>query len=270
MIGTFEFTKMNGAGNDFIFCSGRCGADLTSGEIALLCDRKRGIGADGLIRIDKLPEDRLQMKYFNSDGSPADMCGNGLRCAMEYAAREGMAGTRAVFQTGAGILRAERLKPEWIRIEMPHPEAFQVFRIGEFTCSRTRVGVPHVIVPVSALEGMDVAETGRRLRYAAEFAPEGANIDFVEAESPDRLSIRTYERGVEAETLACGTGITAAAAWLEHTYGGEKIKQIKTRGNDLLTVEFGKECNILKEVFLTGPAEAVFHGVWEKTDSCDF
>jgi len=258
---SFSFFKMHGAGNDFIMTSG-FPFHLTAAEIAALCDRRRGIGADGLIHLTKMEDGRIRFSYYNADGSPAEMCGNGLRCAMEYSALNGLAGKEADFVTDSGTLHAERLAPELIRIRMPDALPVREFVIGGRKCCFTAVGVPHAVVPLASrkeLEEIDVFGLGRSLRYAAEFAPAGANVDFIAGEGKN-LYIRTYERGVEDETLACGTGASASAVVHAFLTGITEKKHLICRSGDVLTLELTDSGSILSGIYLTGPAKTAFRG----------
>lgn len=257
----FVFDKMHGAGNDFVVTADPfCPTDKTS--VSMICDRKFGIGSDGLIILSK-ESGGIRFQFWNPDGEKAEMCGNGLRCAMEFACCHGLCdSSKAVFLTDSGELTAERLIPGSIRIRMPEAAEPVMKNAKGFDCFFTRVGVPHAVVEVEDLENMDVKRIGNRLRYAEEFAPAGTNVDFVEVLDPDHLKIRTYERGVEDETLACGTGVTASALFLMKNAGGTKKKCIFCRSGDEITVEFPENGNILKEMYLTGPAVTVFSGTY--------
>ena len=262
---SMTFLKMNGAGNDFVVaaeCDGNT-VPHSAQAIRSFCDRRRGIGADGFIVLKPLTEIKLKMEYFNADGSPAEMCGNGLRCAMEFASELGLVSAdRAVFQTGAGELEAWRLAPGRIRTGMPLATPFQTLTLCGYTCYLTSTGVPHVVVPLqkNELDEMEVDVLGRAIRFAEELAPGGANVDFMEMPDADTIRIRTYERGVEAETLACGTGIAAAGAYAYLFRGAKKSRRVICAGGDVLTVEINAEDGELKEIFLSGPAEIAFSG----------
>jgi diaminopimelate epimerase len=148
---------------------------------------------------------------------------------------------------------------------MPDASQPEMRTVNGFPCFFTKVGVPHAVVAVKDLDALDVKQQGSRIRYAEAFMPEGTNVDFVEVADPDHLKIRTYERGVEDETLACGTGVTASALFLKETMGGNKKKYIFCRSGDEITVEFPENGNILKEMYLTGPAVTVFSGTYNIT-----
>lgn len=260
-----RFTKMDGAGNDFVVAADIPGNTVphTPEMIRAVCDRRRGIGADGLLVLKPLAPGEVEMIYYNSDASRA-MCGNGLRCSMEFAALNGFADSHAVFHTDAGRLEAWRLEPEQIRIQMPAAAPFRELTVCGYPVYLTSTGVPHAVVPLTPEEfcNLDIGSAGRAIRFAGELAPEGANVDFILSDGADAAQVRTYERGVEAETLACGTGAAAVGAFLLWKHGGNEKKRIFCAGGDVLTIELTANGNILKEIFLSGPARAVFTGTW--------
>lgn len=260
-----EFTKMNGAGNDFVLLDNRDGSrSLEKAQLALLCDRHRGIGADGVLAVEGTPE-MLRMRYYNADGGEAEMCGNGARCFARYAA-DLLGLTQGVlsFSTQAGMISAELLG-EQVKLRMSAPHSIQLAHDLRLNGADREVhsintGVPHAVVFVTNLEETPVAEEGRALRYHQRFAPSGTNANFVQVLAPGSLSIRTYERGVENETLACGTGVVAAA--LSHhllTQAASPIT-VQVLGGDTLQVAFQIENGHFTEVTLTGPADFVFEG----------
>ena len=257
---------MDGAGNDFVVAAELPGNTVlhTPDAVRAVCDRRRGIGADGMLILRPVSLGELNMSYYNSDGSPADLCGNGLRCCMEFAALAGLAGDHAVFHTGAGRLEAWRIAPEQIRIQMPSAELFRELTVCGYPLFLTSTGVPHAVVPLMkrGFEELDAVRTGRSIRLAEELEPTGANVDFIEVLDPDTARVRTYERGVEDETLACGTGAAAVGAFLWRKYGGDRKKRIICVGGDVLSIELTVNGNILKEIHLSGPARAVFSGNW--------
>jgi diaminopimelate epimerase len=187
---------------------------------------------------------------------------------MEYACKHGLSDSdKAVFLTDSGRLSAVRLYPGMIRIHMPEAAEPIQKTVQGYSCFFTKVGVPHAVVEVEDLENCDVKKIGNSLRYAEEFAPEGTNVNFVEVVDSDHLKIRTYERGVEDETLACGTGVTASAVFLIKKMNGSKKKYIFCRSGDEIGVEFPENGNILKEIYLTGPAVTVFSGSYNITQT---
>ncbi len=262
---SMAFLKMNGAGNDFVVAADCDGNTVPRSAEAIrgFCDRRRGIGADGVIILKPLGGTRLKMEYFNADGSSAEMCGNGLRCAMEFAAElELVPGDHAVFLTGAGELEAWRLAPGLIRTAMPPAGPFRILTVCGYSCYLTSTGVPHAVVPLrkTELDEIEVDVLGRAIRFSDELAPEGANVDFIEMPDRDTIRIRTYERGVEAETLACGTGMAAAGAYAHRFLEPREKRRILSAGGDVLTVEIRGDGKNPGEIFLSGPAQTAFSG----------
>jgi diaminopimelate epimerase len=260
-----EFTKMNGAGNDFVMVDNRDGgSSLTQAQIAGICDRHRGVGADGLIAIEGTAE-MPRMRYYNADGGEAEMCGNGARCFARYAA--GFAGNTQgtlSFLTMAGPIGAELLGDQ-VRISMSIPHSLQLAHslqiLGkDFEVHSINTGVPHAVLFVQDLESTPVIEAGRALRHHQRFAPAGTNANFVQVLAPGSLAIRTYERGVEDETLACGTGVTAAALIHHLLTNTPSPIQVQVRGGETLEVGFKVQTGHFSDVTLSGPADFVFEG----------
>ena len=212
-----RFTKMNGAGNDFILIDNRAGEiDLDRSQIAHLCNRHRGIGADGVLLLE-LPANRadFRMRYFNADGGEAEMCGNGARCFARFANRVAGANGKISFETQAGVISAE-LTGNLVTLRMTEPTDLRLnvkLPVGNEnkTVHFINSGVPHVVIPVAEIENVDVRLEGAAIRHHKMFSPNGANVNFIEKRESNKIAIRTYERGVENETLACGTGIVASA-----------------------------------------------------------
>jgi diaminopimelate epimerase len=260
----FAFTKMNGAGNDFVMLDGRDGGGVPErGEIVRLCDRHRGVGADGVLVVER-GTGGLRMRYFNADGGEAEMCGNGARCFARYAARlEGITGQIA-FETGAGHVCAELLGDRVaLKMSNPHSErpAQDLVLAGRLRKVHfLNTGVPHAVAFVDDLDGVDVAAEGAAARHHKAFAPAGTNANFVSSEGPGTLRIRTYERGVEAETLACGTGVCAAALIHAAKTGTPGPVDVIVRGGDTLRVSFHRNGDTFSDVILEGPADFVFEG----------
>lgn len=264
-----RFTKMNGAGNDFILIDNRAGdIRLDRSQIARLCDRHRGIGADGILLLEK-PSNRadFRMRYFNADGGEAEMCGNGARCFARFAKKVADARRKISFETPAGLIAAE-LTGDLVTLEMTEPTDLRLnvklpMADEDKTIHFINSGVPHVVIPVSRIDDIDVRRAGSAVRHHRMFSPNGANVNFVEKRGLNKIAIRTYERGVEDETLACGTGVVASAlvfAALEKVNGPVTVI---TRGGDELQVGFEKTNNHFRSVTLTGPAEFVFEGAIE-------
>jgi len=264
-----RFTKMSGAGNDFVMIDNRSGeVHLNSAQIAHICDRHRGIGADGILLLEKARNGAdFQMRYFNSDGGEAEMCGNGARCFARFAHKIANAPAKISFQTPAGVIAAE-LHDELVTLQMTPPADLQL-NISLPTAGKTKTvhfintGVPHVVVPVTKIDDVDVRRDGAAIRHHQMFSPKGANVNFLEKRGSKEVAIRTYERGVENETLACGTGVVASAlifAAIENA--GGPIGVVVRSGSELM-VSFDRINNRFRNVMLTGPAEFVFEGTIE-------
>jgi diaminopimelate epimerase len=264
-----RFTKMNGAGNDFILIDNRVGdVRLGRSQIAHLCDRHRGIGADGILLLEK-PANRtdFRMRYFNADGGEAEMCGNGARCFARFANKIAGAKEEISFETQAGVISA-KLKGDLVTLQMTEPNDLQMnvkLPVGDEnkTVHFINSGVPHVVIPVPKIDDVDVRREGAAIRYHKMFSPTGANANFIEKRGSNKIAIRTYERGVEDETLACGTGIVASALIFAATENASGPITILARGGDELQVSFEKGRDQFRNVTLTGPAEFVFEGTIE-------
>jgi diaminopimelate epimerase len=262
-----SFTKMNGAGNDFIMLDNRDGRlALDSARIARLCDRHRGIGADGVLVVESALEGAdFRMRYYNADGGEAEMCGNGARCFARFARRLGADKAEISFETLAGIIRASFPDNE-VCVAISDPHSFRPPVTLEINGRPVEVhfintGVPHAVVFTDDVEAVDVLKDGAALRYHAEFAPKGANANFVQVlAQEDAIAIRTYERGVEGETLACGTGVCAAALLHHLRTGAPSPIRVRVRGGDTLWVAFEGSERDLHNLTLTGPADFVFDG----------
>jgi diaminopimelate epimerase len=261
---TLDFLKMNGAGNDFVMIDNRSGANaLSRDEIARLCDRHRGVGADGLLLLET-GQGSLRMRYYNADGGEAEMCGNGARCFARFAQIVGAAGETLSFSTVAGTVSA-RIEGAAVTIGMSEPHDLATGRTLEIagqplTVHSLNTGVPHAVVFVGDVAAVDVAGAGRAIRYHQQFAPKGTNANFCEIAGPGALRIRTYERGVEAETLACGTGVVAAALLHHRLAGVPSPVAVTVRGGETLRVGFDAGADGFRNVTLTGPAEVTFEG----------
>lgn len=253
------FWKMHGAGNDFILMDDRSlrfpAADAAF--LTRLCDRRRGIGSDGLLLIQPSASADFRMRFFNPDGSEADLCGNGARCIARLAHEIGAAPADMRIETAAGPVRAEILPP-LVRLHLPPPKNWRldlsiIWKNKAVPLHFVNSGVPHAVCVVEDLAAVDVPALGSFIRRHALFTPAGTNADFIQATGPCSLSIRTYERGVEAETLACGTGIVAAAAMAEKLGLVQSPVRIQTAGGDTLEAS-------ISPFTLTGPAEHSFRG----------
>jgi diaminopimelate epimerase len=261
-----RFTKMNGAGNDFVMIDNRAGdVQLTPEQIARICDRHRGVGADGILLIEK-PQNGadFRMRYYNADGGEAEMCGNGARCFARFANKVANAAEKISFETPAGVIGAQ-LQGELVRLNMSDPTDLKLnMRLQvdgeEAVVHYINSGVPHVVVPVSRVDVVHVRERGAAIRQHKNFSPKGANVNFLEKRDKRKIAIRTYERGVENETLACGTGVVASALIFATTEKIDGPIRVLVRGGSELEVDFDKIDNSFKNVTLTGPAEFVFEG----------
>src|SRR5262249_41611206 len=264
-----EVRKMNGGGNDFILIDNRAGdVHLDRTQIARLCDRHRGIGADGILLLEKTSDHAdFRMRYFNSDGGEAEMCGNGARCFARFANKATGAEGKISFETPAGVISAE-LAGELVTLEMTDPENLRLdipLQLGneKRTVHFINSGVPHVVVPVAQIRDVDVPGDGSAIRHHEMFSPKGANVNFIEKRGADKIAVRTYERGVEDETLACGTGVVASALVFAVTENMNGPIGVLARGGDELRVGFENIDKQFRSVTLTGPAEFVFEGTIE-------
>lgn len=261
------FYKMHGAGNDFILVDDRT-VTFPTGDapwIRRLCDRRTGVGSDGLMLIQPSRSADFRMRFFNPDGGEAEMCGNGARCIARLAHELGVAPARMTIETAAGPVQAEALG-ERVRLRMTDPRDWRLGRQLEvdgrrWTYDFVNTGVPHAVIRVEQLADLDVQRDGAAFRYHSDFAPAGTNADFIEITGPSRLNIRTYERGVESETLACGTGIVAAALVAARNGWASPPIRVVTRGGFDLSVEFHWCSDTAEDVILDGPAAHVFQGV---------
>ncbi len=264
-----DFIKMNGAGNDFVMLDNRAGeVSLTSEQIARLCDRHRGIGADGVLLIEPATNGAtFRMRYYNADGGEAEMCGNGARCFARFADRVAGPLSELSFETPAGVIAAT-LQGERVTLQMSDPKdlqlALEIDSLGQKVhCHYVDSGVPHVVIPVPAIAEVDVRKIGSAVRHHPQFAPRGANVNFLERRGDQAIAIRTYERGVEDETLACGTGVVASALIFAATEKLDGPISVLVRGGDELQVGFEKRGDAFTKVTLSGPADFVFEGSLE-------
>ena len=269
------FTKMNGAGNDFVVLDNRF-LRFSDDELAALaralCPRRTGVGADGLLALDEPdgPAD-FRMRYRNADGSLATMCGNGARCLARFAARAGLGPdgdgpVSLAFDTDGGPYRAtvpDRAASGPVTLDVPPPRGYGPATVDGHDLVRVWTGTEHAVLFTDDVGACDVAGLGGALRHAAAFAPEGTNVNFVEVAGPGRVRARTFEKGVEAETLACGTGAIASAlaARLSGRTGGDAVAVEMPGGT--LTVGFRVDGETVSDLTLAGPAETVYEGTVE-------
>jgi diaminopimelate epimerase len=266
------FMKMSGSGNDFILIDHRepfLKEDRLKDFIRKVCRRRISVGADGLILIERSQKADFKWRFYNSDGSEAEMCGNGGRCAARFANLKGIAGPSLKFETLAGILSAQ-VDGKKVKLEMTKPFGLKldetIFVDGEKQVFSTiNTGVPHAVLFVEDLEGVDIIPVGRAIRFHSNFAPGGTNVNFILLEKGSQLSIRTYERGVEDETLACGTGAVAAALVAAFKGRVKSPVSIKTRGGEVLKVYFEIEAKEVKRVLFEGDVHIIYEAeMWEE------
>ncbi len=264
------FEKMSGTGNDFVIIDNRI-AGIPLGEqvdfARKICRRMFSVGADGLILIEESSIADFAWNFYNADGSIAEMCGNGSRCAARFAYRHKIAGRKMTFATLAGIVEAE-ISPEEedvVRVKMTPPFDFRLdisLQIGdeERPVAYVNTGVPHAVIFVQE-DDVPVKTWGRKVRFHQIFEPKGANANFVKMLPDGRLKVRTYERGVEAETMACGTGAVASALFASMLKGMDSPVEVVTSGGDVLTIFFElHDGPVAENIFLQGPTRLICTG----------
>ena len=269
MIAKIGFSKMVASGNDFILLDQRRRASMQRlGSLAMqICDRKFGAGADGLLILEKSKKADVKMRIFNPDGSEPQMCGNGARCAALYSVGR-RRGKQIRIETRAGIIEAKvnqndtkvrMTPPKDIKLELP-----LIVSRKKINVDFINTGVPHVVIFVEGLDKINVVNIGRQIRFHKEFLPEGTNVDFVQIIDDDNIKLRTYERGVEDETLACGTGAVAAALIDARRYRLVLSRKINvlTRSGEVLKVEFNRINGNFNDVWLEGKVRIVYSGVY--------
>jgi diaminopimelate epimerase len=275
------FKKMSGAGNDFVFIdlNQNTGLTLTPEKIKNLCNRRNGIGADGLITIEDLPDYNYKMVYYNADGSTGSLCANGARCSIWFAEQTSRLNNGiAKFISNGVAYSGEVLKNELIKFNLNSPKQlkynFKIKAHGQMITSNfADTGSPHVVIKISDIqkdpldprssfqniEDVPVFGLGKEIRYSNDFKPNGTNVNFIDVRD-EEIHIRTYERGVEDETLACGTGSVAAALICYITDNLRPPITLKTFGGDKLIVNFEIENQKVKNLSITGPAKIIFEG----------
>ena len=257
-----RFDKYQGAGNDFIIIDdfNNKYSKLSIQQLSKMCDRKTGIGADGVIILVASQSTDFEMKYYNCDGKLSSLCGNGARCAVSYAHKSKMIGKKTKFDAIDGIHEASLLSKDKVRIGFNDVKNF----LKHNDSFVTNTGSPHYIKIVDNVYEIDVKKQGSAIRYSKDFASEGINVNFLQKKNNSNFLIRTYERGVEDETLACGTGAVAAAIILHHVgeTSGNTNLDIDTLGGSL-KVDFNFHNDTYKNIFLEGPANYVFSGTYK-------
>ena len=263
------FWKMHGAGNDFIMVDDRERTFPASDHpwIEATATRRFGVGADGviLIRPSDCSEADFRMVFYNPDGSEVEMCGNGARCIARLAADLGVAGQNMAFDTIAGLIHGEVHADSSVTIGLTDPfdwkfnQSIELF--GQtYTYHQVNTGVPHVVIEMEDLAGMDIMKLGAAIRYHENFAPKGTNANFIQITGPDALTVRTYERGVEGETLACGTGMTACGLIASKLGKVSKPVKVTCAAGDVIEINYTEDGESAKNVTMKGPAVHVYRG----------
>ena len=262
-----HFTKMHGAANDFIMLDDREGSVPWQDYVlmSLLSARRTGVGCEGIILIQRSNRADFRMRFLNPDGTEVDMCGNGARCAAWFAHKIGAAPKSMTMETSCGLLDAELIDDCNVKVWMPEPTARSYGMVisldgRQITGDYINTGVPHFVIRTDSPESIDIQSLGRAIRLHPAFAPEGVNVDFITQREPSRLSMRTYERGVEAESGACGTGAVAAAITAVEAHAATLPVSVRTGGGFILLIDAdwrGSRCTGLT---LTGPVREVYQG----------
>jgi len=262
-----EFTKMNGAGNDFVMLDNRSQKiKLTSAQIARLCDRQWGVGADGVVLLIPSASGKADWAwdFYNIDGSMAEMCGNASRCFGRYVQKLTENDQGFSFETGAGIISVA-FQGERVTVSLTKPKDLKLneqvkLAAGTQTLHSLNTGVPHTVLFVPDADEAMVQDLGQEIRRHPHFAPRGTNVNFVQPLGPGSIRVRTYERGVEGETLACGTGLTASALITAKLHKYSSPVRVEVQGGDELGGRFEQDDGDCSDVRLSGPAEFVFEG----------
>ncbi|KQC07255.1 MAG: diaminopimelate epimerase [Smithella sp. SDB] len=263
-----EFYKMSGSGNDFIIIDNR-DLSLNIGNFSefasKVCQRKFSVGADGLVIIEPSDNADFKWQFYNSDGSVAEMCGNAARCVARFAHIKGISAEKMSWETIAGIISAE-VKGDVAKIKLMDPSAVETeIKIDadgqKFTLDSINTGVPHAVVFVDDLDNYDVYTIGRKIRYHKKFAPRGTNTDFTAVINRHKIKVRTYERGVEDETLACGTGMVAAALTAAQRGLVDSPTDVLVKSGETLRIYFENKKGLWREIFLEGKVKIVYQGL---------
>ncbi|NPU83149.1 MAG: diaminopimelate epimerase [Syntrophaceae bacterium] len=270
------FFKMSGSGNDFILIDNREHAvEAALGPVPVLdfvrsiCRRVASVGADGLILIERSDRHAFRWRFFNADGSEVEMCGNGGRCAARFAFLKKIAGPSMSFETAAGVIDA-RVSGDIVKLRLTDPTDL---RLGEslplggrnLDTHFVNTGVPHVVHFVEELDAFDVFGTGRAIRYHEHYAPRGTNANFVRLIDRRTIQVRTYERGVEDETLACGTGSVASVLIAAARGLVESPVDVRVQSGEVLKVHFEREANGFSRVYFEGRVQVIYEGtIWEE------
>jgi diaminopimelate epimerase len=263
-----KFSKLSGAGNDFLLIDNRqyILKDNLGEFIRKVCRRGMSVGADGVILVEPSDKANFRMRYFNADGGEAETCGNGSRCVSRFAYLKGIAPAQMTFETLAGMYKAEVFTNGRVKVQVSNPKDLRMdinlpMSFGNLPCHFINTGVPHVVVVMEdGLEAYDIFNVGKEIRYHKEFAPAGTNANFVQVVGKDTVRIRTYERGVENETLACGTGSIASAMILNLLGKCNVPATLITQSGQILNISFDIQGKDIKNVFLEGEARLVYEG----------
>lgn len=260
-----SFLKMQGSGNDFIVFDNRKNIlSLTSDWVQQICKRRVGVGADGIIIIENSKCADFLMRIINSDGSEAEMCGNGARCAAKFATLLSIAESKMSFETMAGLIEAEVSGYE-VKIRLTSPTNIKLNKNIKMESESAIVhhintGVPHTILISDEIKTIDIKNLGMEIRFHQDFAPEGTNVNFVKIIDKENIEIRTYERGVEDETLSCGTGSVACACICYLLKQVCPPIKVKTAGGEYLVVDFQEENSQIINLSMSGPVSVVYEG----------
>ncbi|MBU0768733.1 MAG: diaminopimelate epimerase [Proteobacteria bacterium] len=260
-----EFYKMSGSGNDFIIIDNRnniVDENGLSNFIAKVCRRKMAVGADGMILVENTDSADFKWRFFNSDGSVAEMCGNGARCVARFAYLNNIAGSNMSFETLAGIVKAEVIE-ERVKVKMTDPLELKAddtieLKNGLASICSINTGVPHVVIVRDSIDDVDIVKIGREIRYHDQFSPAGTNVNFVCHIKDNTIAIRTYERGVEDETLACGTGAAASAIVMAHKMKIDAPLSVLTRSGGYLNIFFKEKEGQYYDIYLEGDARIIY------------
>ena len=260
-----EFYKMSGSGNDFIIIDNRSNivdeSDL-SNFIVNVCRRKMSVGADGVILVENTDNADFKWRFFNSDGSVAEMCGNGARCVARFAYLNNIAGSNMSFETLAGLVNAEVIE-ERVKVKMTDPFDLETdvtidLKNGLTSIYSINTGVPHVVMVKNSIDDIDIVKIGREIRYHDRFSPAGTNVNFVCHIKDNTIAIRSYERGVEDETLACGTGAAASAIVMAHKMKLDSPLSVLTRSGEYLNIFFKEKEGQYYDIYLEGDARIIY------------
>lgn len=262
-----EFHKMSGSGNDFIIIDNRNLSFQVKNLPSFarsVCQRKTSVGADGLILIEPSKQADFKWQFFNSDGSVAEMCGNAARCVARYAFFTGIAGKKLSLETQAGIITAE-VQDDTVKVRLTEPSSITkgekiIIDGGECFLDCIDTGVPHAVSFVDSVESCAVVETGRHIRHHKFFQPRGTNVNFASVLGRHAMKVRTYERGVEDETLACGTGVVASVLTAAARNLVENPVDVTVQSGEILRIYFTRNNGDFREIYLEGKAKMVYQG----------